>query len=76
MPKIAWRLCDSQEESARSVSVSVVTEEHLRFLFQLEPMNTWVIFVVLMGVVAFYFFLSVHLLFSFASQFFFKARRK
>ncbi len=76
MPKIAWRLRDSQEESARSVSVSVVTEEHLPFLFQLEPMNTWVIFVVLMGVVAFYFFLSVHLLFSFASQFFFKARRK
>ena len=56
--------------------MSLITEKQPSHLFQLEQMNTWVVFVLLMGVVAFYFFLSVHLLFSFASQFFFRARRK
>ena len=40
MPKIAWRLRDSQEESARSVSVSVVTEE--RFLIVVGQMASQV----------------------------------
>ena len=56
--------------------MSVITEQDVHVLFQLERMNTWVVLVLLMGVVAFYFFLSVHLLFSFASQFFFRGRRK